>query len=132
MKVLVDTCIWSLAFRRDCPPEDPHVDNLRQLVTDGRATICGPVRQELLSGVKDKRQFRRLRDLLEPFPDVPIESDDYIVAAEHFNTCRRKGIQGSNTDFLLCAIASRHRLAIFTVDADFSRFAKHLPVTLHA
>lgn len=132
MNVLVDTCIWSLAFRRDRSSDDAHVDQLRQLVTDGRARICGPVRQELLSGVKDKRQFRRLRDLLEPFPDIPIESEDYIVAAEHFNTCRRKGIQGSNTEFLFCAIASRHRLAIYTVDADFSRFAKHLPVTLHA
>jgi hypothetical protein len=50
---------------------------------------------------------------------------------DHFNTCRVRGIQGSNTDFLPCAIAERHAFPIFTTDADFSRYVKLLPVTLH-
>jgi len=32
---------------------------------------------------------------------------------------------------LLCAIAYRHSLAIFTTDRDFERYAQHLPVRLH-
>jgi predicted nucleic acid-binding protein len=52
-------------------------------------------------------------------------------AAEHFNRCRARGIEGSNTDFLLCAVAGRHRMPIFTIDADFTRFARVVPVALY-
>jgi len=41
-------------------------------------------------------------------------------------------VQGSNTDFLICAVAVRNQLAIYTTDKDFSIFAKHLPIILHA
>ena len=60
-----------------------------------------------------------------------MQSEDYEQAAEFFNICRRNGIQGSNTDFLLCAISARHDLAIFTTDADFARFQQYLPVMLY-
>jgi predicted nucleic acid-binding protein len=48
------------------------------------------------------------------------------------NTCRRQGIQGSNTDFLLCAIGEHHDMPIFTIDDDFKLFADRLPVALHS
>ncbi|MES1245213.1 MAG: type II toxin-antitoxin system VapB family antitoxin [Acidobacteriota bacterium] len=52
-------------------------------------------------------------------------------AAELFNLCRRQGVQGSNTDFLLCAVAERHGLPILTTDGDFEIFSRHVPVSLH-
>ena len=64
------------------------------------------------------------------FPDVPITTDDYEQAASFYNLCRARGIQGSNTDFLICAIAARNDFAIFTMDEDFTRFAKVLPIAL--
>ena len=42
------------------------------------------------------------------------------------------GVQGSNVDFLICSFAQRRSLPIFTTDADFRRFAKILPIALHA
>jgi predicted nuclease of predicted toxin-antitoxin system len=56
---------------------------------------------------------------------------DYEEAASFFNHCRAKGIQGSNTDFLICAVAARNDFPIFTKDADFAHFAKVLPITLY-
>ena len=41
------------------------------------------------------------------------------------------GRQGSNTDFLMCAVCVRHRMPLLTTDADFARFAEVIPVTLH-
>ena len=76
-------------------------------------------------------QGRRLRDALRAFPDLDINTLDYERSAELFNTCRRHGVQGSNTDFLICAAADRHRMPILTTDLDFSRFAEHIPVLLH-
>ena len=132
MKVLVDTSVWSLALRRRAPPAaHPAVDELRRLIANGLAAMVGPIRQELLSGIKDKETFARLREQLHAFPDEPIVTADYVRAAEHFNACRARGLQGSNTDFLLCALANRHRLAILTTDEDFSRYARVIPIVLH-
>lgn len=131
MKVLVDTSVWSLALRRSNAGPHPAVDELRSLVDEGRVAMIGPVRQELLSGVRTGAAFERLRDALRPFSDEPLESADYERAAEHFNTCRAEGIQGSNTDFLICAVAERRKLPILTTDADFVHFAAALPILLH-
>lgn len=105
---------------------------LASLIEDGRVAMVGPVRQELLSGLRERAQFERLRRHLQAFPDLALEAADYEEAAACFNRCRRKGMQGSNTDFLLCAIAVRRDLALFTTDADFGRFAEVLPLRLHA
>ncbi len=131
MRVLVDTSIWSLALRRTKHIKNPEVLELKRLITVHLVEIIGPIRQEVLSGVRDQLQFDRLETNLAAFSDMPLLSEDYVTAAKFFNLCRSKGIQGSNTDFLICAVAVRHDLAIFTTDGDFSLFAKCLPVILH-
>jgi predicted nucleic acid-binding protein len=135
MKVLVDTSVWSLALRRarrPSAPESAAVAALRSLIDEGRVAMIGPIRQELLSGLRTAAAFQQLREHLEPFDDEPLETADFERAAEHFNTCRAKGIQGSNTDFLICAAAERRSLPILATDADFIRFGRHLPIQLHA
>ncbi len=131
MKVLVDTSVWSLALRRNLPYEGPDVSELIELIREVRVRIIGPVRQELLSGVKSQAQFQKLRNHLRAFPDLDVTTRDYESAAEFFNLCRSKGIQGSNTDFLICAISAHHKIPIFTTDGDFTLFQPHLPITLH-
>ena len=132
MKVLVDTSVWSLALRRARGPAHADVDELRHLIDDGRVAMIGPVRQELLSGVRTAAAFAGLRERLDWFSDEILEAADFERAAEHFNACRARGIQGSNTDFLICAAAERRGFPIFTTDADFRRFAAVLPIELHA
>jgi predicted nucleic acid-binding protein len=131
VKVLVDTCVWSAALRRSARVESGAADELRTLVADQRVELIGPIRQELLSGVRDPVQFKKLEKHLSAFPDIAVATQDYVKAAEYFNLCRARGVQGSNTDFLICAVAMRNRLAIFTTDGDFALFAKHLPIVLH-
>ena len=131
MKVLVDTSIWSLALRRGSDSASRPVRELRGLIADNRVQMIGPIRQEILSGVRDEAQFKELEVHLKAFPDLPVTSEDYVLAARFFNLCRGKGIQGSNTDFLICAVAVRRRLAIFTADKDFALYAKHVPIVLH-
>ena len=131
MKVLVDTSVWSLALRRGSDSAVSPVRDLLGLIADNRVQMIGPIRQELLSGIRDEQQFRELETRLSAFPDLPISSEDYVTAAGFFNQCRGKGIQGSNTDFLICAVAVRYGLAIFTTDKDFALYAKHLPVVLY-
>ena len=131
MMVLVDTCVWSQVLRRQKTSDDPIARELHELISEMRVQMVGPVRQELLSGVRVKKQFQNLRDHLRAFPDLPLKEDDFEMAAEFFNQCRSKSVQGSNTDFLLCALSARHDLAIFAVDEDFKSYAIHLPIRLH-
>jgi predicted nucleic acid-binding protein len=132
MKVLVDTPIWSLALRRKTRQENASTKSeLASLVEDGRVAMIGPIRQEVLSGIKEHAHFDRLREHLRAFADIEITSDDYEEAASFYNRCRGNGIQGSNTDFLICAIAARNELSVFTTDADFTHFAKVLPIVLY-
>lgn len=132
MNVLVDTSVWSHALRRRAgAPRSPLSVELASLVEDGRVTMIGPIRQEILSGIKERPQFDRLREHLRAFPDTAITSDDYEQAAQHFNRCRQKGIQGSNTDFLICAVAARNKWSIFSDDEDFVHFSRVLPIALH-
>jgi predicted nucleic acid-binding protein len=132
VNVLVDTSVWSLALRRRRLTEARETSELAELVREGRISLLGPVRQELLSGIADEKQYTLLRDHLRAFPDIALEPGDYEEAATFFNRCRARGVQGSNTDFLICAVSARRRIGILTTDADFRHFAKLLPIRLHA
>jgi predicted nucleic acid-binding protein len=131
VSVIVDTSVWSLALRRRRAQPEPEAIELADLIREGRAAIIGPIRQELLSGVSSEQHFQTLREYLRPFSDVELAVDDFEEAAAYFNRCRSKGIQGSNTDFLICAVAARRQFAILTTDGDFLHFARLLPVQLH-
>ena len=130
MKVLVDTPVWSLALRRKTPSPGAVTSQLGSLIADGRIATIGPIRQELLSGIREQVQFDRLREHLRAFLDTEITVEDFEEAAAFYNRCRERGIQGSNTDFLICAVAVRNHFAIFTTDEDFGHFAKLLPIQL--
>ncbi len=103
---------------------------LQQIVDEGRAELLGPVRQELLSGLREESQFRRLRDYLRAFPDAPVVTQDYEEAARASNQCRRAGIATSPVDMLLCALAMDHDWEIFTTDRDFRHYQSALKIRL--
>ena len=134
--VLVDTPVWSLALRRK--PDDLSLrerqltETLAELIREGRVELLGPVRQELLSGLREEAQFRKLREYLRAFPEHPLEAEDYEEAAQMNNRCRSRGIAGSAIDFLICAAAHRRGWMILTTDRDFQNYASVLPVRLHA
>jgi len=129
MKILVDTSVWSLAFRREDP--DEAVTELKDIILSSMAVMIGPVRQELLSGIRDENMYNRLKASLSAFIDLPIQTIDYETAAHFFNICRKNGVQGSHIDFLICAVASNHNLLIYTVDKDFLQYKRFLPIRLY-
>jgi predicted nucleic acid-binding protein len=131
VNVLVDTSVWSLALRRPALEGGAATAELVELIREGRVAIIGAIRQEILSGIRVAEQYRKLRDRLRAFGDVTLDEVDYEEAAICFNRCRAKGLQGSNTDFLMCAVSLRHDLAVLTTDKDFEGFAKVLGFELH-
>ena len=128
MKVLADTSVWSLALRRR--EQTQTADKLAELILSSSIVLIGPVRQELLSGISNNDSFLKLKSKLEAFDDFTITTHDYETAAEFYNICRKNGVQGSHTDFLICAVAHNNDLLIFTTDKDFEGFANYLPIRL--
>ena len=128
MKVLVDTSVWSIALRRKEPSET--AKKLTDLILSSLVVMIGSVRQEVLSGISDNNAFLKLKSKLDAFDDFAIGTKDYETAAEFYNICRKNGIQGSHTDFLICAVAHNNNFLIYTTDKDFDNFAKYLPIKL--
>ncbi len=134
MRILIDTPVWSLALRRktaDLASSERRVMQLlHEIVNEGRAQLLGSVRQELLSGLREDSQFRRLRDYLRDFPDTVLATDDYEEAARASNECRKAGIATTPDDMLICAVGLHHGWQIFSTDRDFSHYAAVLPIQL--
>lgn len=124
----MDTSVWSLAFRRNNIPNTPEVDALVHLVEQGQVVLLGPVRQELLSGIKHRDQFERLRERLAAFPDLELTTGDFEKAAELCNQCIAKGVQAAHTDFLIAAAAITRGYAVLSTDRDFENIARIIPI----
>jgi predicted nucleic acid-binding protein len=135
VQVLVDTSIWSLALRRSSAQlsdaEARLTSDLRDVIQDDRARLIGSIRQELLSGIRDLARFEQLKTYLRAFPDEVSSQDDHEEAARLSNQCRSRGIAGSGTDFLICAVAIRRGWQILTRDDDFKTYARCLSIKLY-
>ncbi|MDD7986624.1 PIN domain-containing protein [Lentisphaera marina] len=129
MKVIVDTSIWSLAFRRKQPDQKIN-QSLSELIQDQRLIMIGPIKQEVLSGYSDIKKFNLLKEKLSFFPNELIIDEDYEKAANFHNLCRAKGIQGSHIDYLICSVSYRLNAMIYTTDKDFIHYQKVLPIQL--
>jgi predicted nucleic acid-binding protein len=126
MKVLVDTCVWSLALRRRDKArmqaeEQRRVGLLNEAIRDGRVVMIGPIRQEVLSGIRDKEHFEKTQRLLEPFPDEELTTADYVEAARLFNVCRDHGVECGPVDMLICAVAAWRKCDVLTSDGGLLR-----------
>ncbi len=126
MKLLVDTSVWSLALRRKntaslSPDEQKLKAELVQAIQDGRVAMLGLLRQELLSGIREKAQFDKVKAALDPYLDEPIETADYEYAARVYNECRNQGIEAGTVDILICAIAVRRGWEVLSGDGGLNR-----------
>ena len=133
--ILLDTTILSLAFRRRRAglPEPAEVAALREKVRGKEPLgVPGIVLQELLSGVKGPSQFRELQGYLESFPVILAAREDHVAAAGLFNLCRGRGITLTLADCLIAAQAISRSAALWTLDSDFKRIARHCELKLFA
>ena len=103
------------------PEEELIHDSLSEAIRDGQVAIIGPIRQEVLSGIKDPAQFARLRAALAAFHDEPLTTFHYEEAARLFNLCRSHGVECGAIDILICTIASHMRWSILTNDRGLER-----------
>ena len=129
MTLLVDTSVWSLAYRRDEVSNAPEVRALKHAIDGGETIVTtGLILQELLQGFAGPRARKDLIDRFTALPLLTPDRQDHIDAAELRNRCRRAGVQIGTIDALLAQLCVRHKLALLTTDNDFVRAASHCPL----
>ncbi len=131
---VIDTSVWSRALRRRrrSDSESTEAALIRRLVLEDEPIgLPGIVLQELLSGVRTKKEFERLRKVLDPFAVLLATEEHHLLAASLFNTCKSKGLNVSPTDVLIAATSMRCGGTLFTAHNDFVRMAEHIDLTIH-
>ncbi len=131
MSLFVDTSVWSLALRRDVPPEAAAVRMLVRAIESGDTLLTtGLVLQELLQGFAGPKARAQILDRFSAVPLVVPDREDHIRAAELRNLCRRAGVQVGTIDAFLAQLCIRHGLTMLSTDNDFNRIAAHCPLKI--
>jgi predicted nucleic acid-binding protein len=127
--LLVDTSVWSLAFRRDVKHDVPEIAALRSALEAGELIVTtGLILQELLQGFAGPRSRQEIIERFAALPFVMPNRRDHIDAAALRNLCRRNGVQLGTIDALLAQLCVRHDITLLTTDKDFSFAAAHCPL----
>ncbi len=102
------------------------------MASDDPLGLPGIVLQEVLSGVRSRRQFGELSGkLLAAFTILSEGVSEHVEAARLKNVCLAKGLNVSGIDCLIaaCAITGNHEL--YAIDEDFEAIAEHAPLKLY-
>jgi predicted nucleic acid-binding protein len=132
MKVLVDTCVWSMAVRRKKPEIADSVHVLEQLIkSKNQIFLSAPILQEVLQGLKVLTQRQQAKDTLtHSFPILIPSLDDYVCAAELHTLARSHGLTLGTVDCLVSAQCIASESYLLTDDKDFAGLAKHSKLKL--
>jgi predicted nucleic acid-binding protein len=131
VRLLVDTSVWSLALRRDRPPDIPEVRALAEALLAGDLVLTtGLILQELLQGFSGPTAREAILIRFRALPFLAPDRADHIDAADLRNLCRREGIQVGTSDALLAGLAIRHDLTLLTTDADLRRMSEITPLSV--
>ena len=125
MKVLVDTCVWSLALRKRGPTDHPAVHQLSRLLETGEdVVLTGVILQEVLQAFRADSTFRKMADYLTPFTLLPAGRDEHLAAARLHRRSAAAGFSASTMDCLIAATCIQHSARLLPADHDFQRLAE--------
>jgi predicted nucleic acid-binding protein len=131
VSLLVDTSVWSLALRRDAPPDVPEVRALRDALAGGEiVAITGLILQELLQGVVPERARIQIIEMFAALEYLTPSREDHVAAAGVRNTLRSAGVQVGAIDALIAHLAIADGHTLLTTDNDFRAAASHISLQL--
>jgi hypothetical protein len=128
MSTLVDTSVWSLAYRRDTSPDHAAVSALGDLLARGAVLTTGVIYLELLRGFTAVATRATVEADFAALPFLTPSRREYAEAADHSLTCRRAGVQLSTVDAMIAALCISRDLPLLTTDQDFVHASAHLPL----
>jgi len=117
--ILVDTSVW-IDFLNGADSKERHALH-RLIEEDENISITEIILTEILQGIKNDENFKKVKDYLLEFPiHQPKGAGTYLKAAEIYRHCRKKGKTVRKTvDCIIAAICIENNLILFHKDSDF-------------
>lgn len=129
--VIVDTTVWIdfLGGR-----QTTGVTCLEQLLHDEVDIFTtGIIVQEILNGIKLRKQRAEIKDELNRFVLIMPSLNTHVQAAEIFDGCRKKGITiRSLVDCLIASLALEYDLPVLENDRDYTHISNVFPLKIQA
>lgn len=123
--ILVDSSVWIDYFRS---ADTPQVALLDSLFGRSPLAVGDLIAAEVLQGVRDEREFKWVRKILDAFEHIDLAGYDLAVkASENYRSLRTMGITIRKTiDTLIATRCIEDGLTLLHADQDFLPFAQHL------
>lgn len=122
--ILVDTSVWidALNGRRTW-----QVELLEQLIDKNLVVLCPPIIQEILQGIRQDRDFEKLRDNLTGFNILSLDPVQAAIdSASLYRKIRKNGITiRKSNDCLIATYAISYQTSLLHSDEDFTRIGQH-------
>jgi len=127
--VIVDTSVW-IDFLKG--RETLQVQKLEELLSEETDIfITGFIVQEILTGIKEKKEREKVRSELEHFVLVNPSLNTHIQAAEIFDGCKKKGFTiRSIIDCLIASLALEYDLTLLENDKDYTFISEVYPLKI--
>lgn len=129
-KILVDTSVWIDSLNGI---KNKHSVLLNKFIEqDSTIVLCPIIVQEVLQGIRDDKQFEKVKHALSGFEILSIEPVEAAYgAAKLYRDFRKKGITiRKSNDCLIAFYAIYFKVQLFHNDSDFTRIAKHLELKI--
>jgi predicted nucleic acid-binding protein len=108
--------------------DEPHCETLAALLEEQEIALCDRVLQEVLQGVREDAEFRRVSTRLLALPCYNLGGEALAVAAaRNYRRLRRLGVTPrSATDALIATFCIDEGHELLHRDRDFEPFVRHL------
>jgi len=110
--ILVDTSIIVDFWRN--PTEES-----QRAFTEEEPAICGIIKAELLRGAKNEADLFAISESLSDFEYIPLDESIWDEVGELSYRLRKRGITVPFQDVVLCALAIRYSLPLWSNDIHF-------------
>ncbi|MFN0300994.1 MAG: PIN domain nuclease [Burkholderiales bacterium] len=123
--VIADTSVWVDFLRGSSAP---HADSLAVLLENQEVVLCDRVLQEVLQGVRDEAEYRKVSASLRELPCFDLGGAAIAVnAAQNYRRLRRLGVTPrSATDVLIATFCIEQKHTLLHHDRDFDPLVKYL------
>ena len=126
--VLVDSSVWIEAARRQgdlaCKVA------LGSLLEEYEATLCSPVRLEVLGGAR-KEERSRMASGFGVVPYIPVTESTWNMALENAWRLRDAGLQAPWNDVLIASVSMEQGCRVYARDKHFELMTQAIGVRLY-
>lgn len=121
--ILADTSVWIDYLNGQITPQ---TDLLDDCLVEGTLAMGDLIFLEILQGVKDEKQFKKVKTKLSLLDQYSMFGSDMIFkCANNYRALRKKGITIRKTnDVIIASFCIERKMGLLYVDRDFKPFSE--------